>query len=181
MRAKDHQPLPHPSMVRPRAKGPSAAARSAAQSGEQSCEVIATHAVATGDSVAPVSPAISPAVNPESREQLKPRLESEHQSGNQSGNGNTKPNCYECKHRRDLSYSAHSECKHPALEGKGRVLAIACIMTAGSFPPFNLKGNAHGIRNSWFAWPMDYDPIWLESCNAFERNSAAEQPDKEGK
>jgi hypothetical protein len=24
------------------------------------------------------------------------------------------------------------------------------------------------MRNGWFAWPLDYDPIWLETCDAFE-------------
>ena len=146
----------------------SASASSDAQSGEQSCEVIATHAVVTRDSVEPVSPAISPAVIANVENNQKPRQQLS-KSGNQSGNGNTKPNCYECKHRRDLSYSAHSECKHPALEGKGRILAIATVMMGRGFEPFGLTGNAHGIKNGWFSWPLDYDPVWLDSCTAFEQ------------
>ena len=154
----------------------SAAASSAAQSGEQSCGNTASHAQGTRDFVAPVSPAISPAVIANVENNQKPRQQlskSGNQSGSECGNGNTKANCYECKHRRDLSYSAHSECKHPALEGKGRVLAIACIMSGGKFPPFNLTGNAHGIRSGWFAWPLDYDPVWLDSCAAFETKEPA--------
>lgn len=84
---------------------------------------------------------------------------------------NMKPNCYECKHRRALAYSSHSQCAHPELDGKGHVLAIACIMTEGQFLPFNLRGNTHGIRNGWFSWPIDFDPVWLESCTAFEKKS----------
>lgn len=121
-----------------------------------------------------VSPAVSPAISlaiANGREQPKPRPtahKSSNQSGSQSGTGNGKPNCYECKHRRSLSYSAHSECRHPALDGKGRILAIASIMRGGRFEPFNVRGSEHGLRNAWFSWPMDFDPVWLESCDAFE-------------
>ena len=134
---------------------------------DSTCEVTATRKPVTGDSVAPASPAISPAViaKDENNQQSSQQLS---KSGNQSGNGNTKANCYECKHRRTLTYSAHSECKHPALDGKGAILAIAAIMAGGRFRPFNLTGSAHGMRNGWFSWPLDFDPIWLKTCDAFE-------------
>ena len=149
----------------------SAPAASDAQSRSDICEVTASLAPGHTATAEQVSPAISPAVSPSTDENYK--IESDgNQSGNKSGTGNGKPNCYKCKHRRDLSYSAHSECKHPALEGKGRVLAVAAIMTGGRFPPFNLTGTPHGIRNAWFTWPIDYDPVWLESCDAFEPSSA---------
>lgn len=157
----------------------SAAASSVAQSGEQSCEeAIATHAVVTGDSVAPVSPAISPAVNPESREQLKTETRSEHQSGNQSGNGNTKANCYECKHRGGVPGSAHSSCRHPAFASAlehplGQLLSIMGRRSGANasfgHPDCVVKGNAHGIRQGWFLHPFNFDPVWLESCTGFEK------------
>jgi hypothetical protein len=31
-----------------------------------------------------------------------------------------------------------------------------------------IKGDPHGIRNGWFNWPYNFDPIWLENCNGFE-------------
>ena len=158
----------------------SAAASSAAQSGEQSCEVIATHAVVTRDSVAPVSPAISPAVNPESREQLKTETRSEHQSGDQSGNGNTKANCYECKHRGGVPGSAHSSCRHPAFAAAldhplGQLLSImgrrSGVDTRVASDGCVVVGNAHGIRHGWFMHPFNFDPVWLESCTGFEREA----------
>ena len=32
----------------------------------------------------------------------------------------------------------------------------------------NISGNAHGIKSGWFYWPINFDPVWLESCNGFE-------------
>lgn len=28
-------------------------------------------------------------------------------------------------------------------------------------------GNPHGVRNGWFMHPMNFDPVWLESCSGF--------------
>lgn len=58
-----------------------------------------------------------------------------------------KPNCYKCKHRRDLSGDAHSKCANPRA---------------------NVRGNPHGVRGGWFFWPLNFDPTWLESCDGFE-------------
>lgn len=63
-----------------------------------------------------------------------------------------KPNCYECKHRRDLAGSCHSRCANPKAE---------------------VTGNAHGIQNGWFFHPFNYDPVWLNSCNGFEKKEQA--------
>lgn len=67
----------------------------------------------------------------------------------------TKPNCYECKHRRDLSGNAHSVCTNP--------LAL-------------VTGDAHGIANGWFFHPYNFDPIWLASCEGFEDKNAKPDP-----
>jgi hypothetical protein len=32
-----------------------------------------------------------------------------------------------------------------------------------------VKGNSNGIGNGWFIFPLNYDPIWLESCDSFEK------------
>lgn len=61
-----------------------------------------------------------------------------------------KPNCYNCKHRCDLTWDAHSRCNHP---DKRRLVVI---------------GNRHGIKNGWFNWPWNFDPTWVEYCDGFE-------------
>jgi len=45
---------------------------------------------------------------------------------------------------------------------------------AGSFPMLsaaglNIAGDPHGIKNGWFMWPLNFDPIWLRNCDGFER------------
>lgn len=146
---------------------PSASADGDAHSKDVICESIDSQKPATGDFGAPVSPVISPAVNPESREKSITETRSERQSGNQSGNGNTKVNCYECKHRRELAGDCHSSCGHPAAS------SVALMLFAAGKSEFNttqihVRGNTHGVRSGWFMWPLNFDPIWLEICNGFE-------------
>lgn len=68
------------------------------------------------------------------------------------------PDCYKCKHRREIAGDAHSEC--------------AC-KTA------KVKGNEYGRRKGWFFWPLNFDPTWLEECDGFE--SIQPQSDSERK
>lgn len=70
-----------------------------------------------------------------------------------------KPNCYDCIHRRNLAGDCHSACSHPKAN-------ISFLVGVGN--PLGITGNAHGIRSGWFMWPMNYDPVWLDSCNGFE-------------
>jgi hypothetical protein len=88
------------------------------------------------------------------------------------------PNCYDCKWRGSLPGSAHSKCNHPtnqAIVNDPLAQAFAIFASVGRFPqlptPRNrlgVSGNAHGVANGWFNWPLNFDPIWLESCNGFE-------------
>lgn len=89
----------------------------------------------------------------------------------------SKPNCYECVHRRDLGFSAHSQCVHPAYEGGNTPLAVLSAMLhasrrGGPIEAGNkeiaVKGNPHGIANGWFMHPLNFDPVWLESCTGFQ-------------
>ena len=57
-----------------------------------------------------------------------------------------KPNCYECSHRRNIPGDCHSRCNNPKA---------------------SVKGDPHGIRNLWFQFPINYDPIWLLECDGF--------------
>lgn len=87
-----------------------------------------------------------------------------------------KPNCYECKYRRNLPGDAHSRCAHPRVPVLHPALAIFQEMTSGvkaeGVPPeqaIRVTGNPHGIRSGWFMWPANFDPVWLVSCNGFEK------------
>lgn len=89
-----------------------------------------------------------------------------------------KPNCYECKFRGGLAGSCHSCCKHPSLgeiSNNPMVAMMGIFASVGRVSPFqvgaeklNIKGNPHGIKNGWFIWPVNFDPVWLENCDGFE-------------
>lgn len=94
----------------------------------------------------------------------------------------TKPDCYECKHRRDVPGSAHSSCAHPAFASAhndplSELLAI--FASVGRANPVNVAnagckvvGHPHGIRNGWFSHPFNFDPVWLQECDGFASNKA---------
>jgi hypothetical protein len=58
-----------------------------------------------------------------------------------------KPDCYKCKFRRELPGDCHSGCANRAAK---------------------VTGDAYGIRSGWFFWPLNFDPVWLKSCDGFE-------------
>ena len=59
-----------------------------------------------------------------------------------------KPNCKLCAYKRDIPGDCHFRCANE----KAKV-----------------KGALPGIRNGWFNWPYSFDPIWLVSCDGFEK------------
>jgi hypothetical protein len=76
---------------------------------------------------------------------------------------NEKPNCYQCQYRRNCPGDCHSSCVNYRA---------------------NVKGSSHGIRMGWFFWPLNFDPIWLESCDGFlaietKKEAAPAQAEKE--
>ena len=52
---------------------------------------------------------------------------------------------------------------------------LAIFSSAHTIEPFQMDtgltivGNPHGIRNGWFNWPFNFDPIWLEKCDGFTK------------
>lgn len=58
-----------------------------------------------------------------------------------------KPDCYKCLHRRNLPGDCHISCDNKAA---------------------TVFGNESGVKRGWFAWPWNYDPVWLVSCNGFQ-------------
>lgn len=68
---------------------------------------------------------------------------------------NTRPNCYECIHRRAVPGDEHSSCENSEA---------------------NVVGNANARRNGWFMWPYNFDPLWLLSCDGFHASVTKEVP-----
>jgi hypothetical protein len=95
-----------------------------------------------------------------------------------------KENCFKCRWRGSVPGSAHTSCKHPDLKEVnkdpfGGMMAMfasvgrgAPIVDISAFSKkFEIRANSHGIAKGWFNWPYDFDPVWLENCNAFEIRS----------
>ena len=97
------------------------------------------------------------------------------------------PNCYECKHRGEVPGDSHSCCEHPKLKEKygdfhSQLQLIAVVAngaTGVQVNPLGVTGDPHGIKNGWFMWPMNFDPIWLRSCDGFESEKSQDQLDDE--
>ena len=88
-----------------------------------------------------------------------------------------KPDCYKCKHRGEVPGSAHSRCNHPEakqqMEAMGPMAELIGLLgKRGPGLPLvsslGIKADAHGIKNGWFVWPANFDPVWLEACNGFD-------------
>ncbi len=85
-----------------------------------------------------------------------------------------KPNCYECKYRGGVVGSAHSSCHHPKCKGVGEgLVGLLVALSGGHAPQMNtglkVKGDTYGIRQGWFSHPLNFDPVWLEECDGFEK------------
>jgi len=56
--------------------------------------------------------------------------------------------CYSCKYRRSIPGDAHSQCINPDPK---------------------MTGREGGIRNGWFYYPINFDPVWKQKeCNNYE-------------
>lgn len=66
--------------------------------------------------------------------------------------------CYTCKFRRNVPGSVHSSCV------KMSVVDALFSTNEDTRPKFN----SHGIQRGWVSWPLNFDPVWLESCNFYQ-------------
>lgn len=92
-----------------------------------------------------------------------------------------KPDCRQCIHRRDVPGSAHSQCVHPATATVHASPAAHMITLVGKRTGLDsvpgIDAAAHqlqitaavvGIAHGWFLWPLNFDPVWLQTCVGFE-------------
>lgn len=77
-------------------------------------------------------------------------------------------NCHECQHARPIPGNAHIQCGHPRMARGDKLMALMVVMQSGEFKPFGMTFSAHGIKSGWCNWPLEYDPIWVNSCNQFQ-------------
>jgi hypothetical protein len=81
-----------------------------------------------------------------------------------------KPDCYECKYRGNVPGDAHSCCEHPSISVSPLTELIALLGAGGPSvsSSLNIEADPHGIRSGWFCWPINFDPVWLISCDGFK-------------
>ncbi len=88
--------------------------------------------------------------------------------------GFDKPNCYNCIHRKQLGWSAHSQCSAlKTIQGIENLNpeTINLLITGGKIRVPGVKFHSHGIANGWANWPSNFDPTWLEECRFYEKKS----------
>ena len=103
----------------------------------------------------------------------------------------TDKNCYDCVHRGTVPGSVHSSCHHPVTQytrtspfmelativgkrGGPELVAIASAFHEGpdaAMRALKIRAADQGIRNGWFVWPVNFDPVWLEQCEGFEHKA----------
>lgn len=85
--------------------------------------------------------------------------------------------CFKCKWRGSVPGSAHSCCKHPAIDDTDALAALVSMLKAkGCYPwsttrakgALQIEGDQHGVAKGWFMWPHNFDPTWLRQCNGYE-------------
>lgn len=95
---------------------------------------------------------------------------------------NIKPDCFKCKWRGEVVGSAHSCCKHPkneeilnnSIAQMLNILAGARKVPLPSLSNLKVKGDEWGIKNGWFNFPFNFDPVWLLECNGFKQKEETE-------
>ena len=94
-----------------------------------------------------------------------------------------KPNCYDCVHRRSIPGDSHSQCVHPKINDVDRIttgFALLAGQRSSAMKRLNIMGSEHGIKSGWFYWPLNFDPVWLETCNGFEGKEKHETEKQKG-
>lgn len=90
--------------------------------------------------------------------------------------GEKKVDCYHCIHRGPITGSAHSACYHPINERihADPILKLTALARGINIPLpvssilLGITFKEHGWKNGWFNWPMNYDPVWLETCQGYQ-------------
>lgn len=79
----------------------------------------------------------------------------------------SKPNCYKCEYRGTVPGSCHSSCNHPKVKDN-QLTSLMSGFLGIQMQGLEVIGSRHGRENGWFMWPMNFDPVWLESCDGFK-------------
>lgn len=83
------------------------------------------------------------------------------------------PLCYQCAYRQDAPGSAHSTCNHPCYENEATKMMSILFALGGKQMQgaIEVTANPHGVQKGWFLHPMNFDPVWLETCTGFSQKA----------
>lgn len=66
-------------------------------------------------------------------------------------------NCSECKYSKKIDYDSHLQC------------TVLLTKSYLNIKELKVETSEHGVKNGWCFWPFNFDPIWINSCNFYER------------
>lgn len=79
--------------------------------------------------------------------------------------------CYNCKFKGGVAGSTHSRCNLISSIDDPKSFELEILLASGMYQLTDkntneplVKLNPHGVKNGWAAWPINFDPIWVESC-----------------
>ena len=85
-----------------------------------------------------------------------------------------KHDCYNCKHRKEVTGSAHTQCGAKNIfdmileisQNKYKWIGYHLVETSTA----DVKVSLHetGVKNGWAIWPLNFDPVWIDECKFFE-------------
>ena len=78
-------------------------------------------------------------------------------------------NCKDCKHCDTVPGSAHKSCNAGGKDNKAELtlmigLGYKITATVNDVKIPAITFNQHGVDNGWCTWPMNFDPVWIDSC-----------------
>jgi hypothetical protein len=77
-------------------------------------------------------------------------------------------NCNKCKFHESIPGDAHVSCT--MLPIQSRMYAVVIINLSAKVTTqtgIEVVCEPHGVDSGWCNWPINYDPIWIKSCNQF--------------
>jgi hypothetical protein len=83
--------------------------------------------------------------------------------------------CYNCTYKGSVPGSTHSSCSiishsvSEELKSTAKMLEASLALGAHALVDENtqeplVKLDPHGVKKGWANWPLDFDPIWVQSC-----------------
>lgn len=85
-----------------------------------------------------------------------------------------KNDCYKCPYREQVPGSAHSKCK--IIKNNAIAISISVKVARGgvtkidNYDGHSIEFHPQGVANGWCAWPINFDPTWVECYLPIENN-----------